>query len=103
MARSIWIGGVQHLLAAKCEGKSLTQYARSHGLSRYTLYAALQMLRSAGVRPSVERRPRAVNKAAPQLAFAAVKLVAPSNFSGRSVPQLRAHLPKQGEAGSDVG
>ena len=25
-----------HLLAAQREGKSLTQYARSHGLSRYT-------------------------------------------------------------------
>jgi len=32
-----------HLLAAKREGKSLTQYARSRGLSRHTLYAAKQM------------------------------------------------------------
>jgi len=85
-----------HLLAAKREGKSLTQYARSHGLSRHTLYAARQMLRSMGGKPGVERRPRtprAANKAAPQSAFAAVRFLAPSNLAGRSVPQLRAQLP----------
>jgi DNA-binding CsgD family transcriptional regulator len=86
-----------HLLAAKREGKSLTQYARSRGLSRHTLYAARQMLRSMGGKAGVERRPRALraaNKAAmPQSAFAAVKLLAPSNPSGRSAAQLRAQLP----------
>ncbi len=88
-----------HLLAAKREGKSLTQYARSRGLSRHTLYAARQMLRSMGGKPGVERRPRtprtprAANKAAAQPTFAAVKLLAPSNPAGRSAPQLRAQLP----------
>lgn len=83
-----------HLLAAKREGKSLTQYARSRGLSRYTLYAARQMLRSAGVKPGVERRLRAANKtAAPQSVFAAVKLLAPSTPSSWPAPQLRAQLP----------
>ena len=85
-----------HLLAAKREGMSLTEYARSRGLSRHTLYAARQMLRSMGGKPGMERRPRApraANKAAPQPAFAAVKLLAPSNLAGRSAAQLRAQLP----------
>ena len=58
-----------HLQAAKREGKSLTQYARSRGLSRHTLYAARQMLRSVDGKPGVERRPRplrAANKAVSQ-------------------------------------
>ncbi|HUX25566.1 MAG TPA: hypothetical protein VMV87_13235 [Burkholderiales bacterium] len=82
-----------HLLAAKREGKSLTQYARSHGLSRYTLYAARQMLRSVGSKSGVERRPRAVSKAVPQRAFATVKLLAPGTPSGGSSSRLRAQLP----------
>lgn len=85
-----------HLLAAKREGKSLTQYARSRGLSRYTLYAARQMLRSVGSKPGVERRSqaqRSANNVAPQPAFAAVKLLVPSNSSGRSAARLRAQLP----------
>ena len=82
-----------HLLAAKREGKSLTQYARSRGLSRYTLYAARQMLRSVGSKPGAERRPRAVSKAAPQSAFSAVKLLAPGTPSGGSAAQLRVQLP----------
>jgi hypothetical protein len=82
-----------HLLAAKREGKSLTQYARSRGLSRHTLYAARQMLRSMGGKPGVERRPRATNKAVPQSAFSAVKLLAPGTPSGGSAAQLRAQLP----------
>src|SRR5450830_1408246 len=82
-----------HLQAAKREGKSLTQYARTRGLSRYTLYAARQMLRRVGGKPDVELRRRTTSKTAPQSAFAAVKLVAPGNLSGRSVSQLRAQLP----------
>ena len=34
-----------HLSAAKREGVSLAQYAQVHGLSRYTLYAAREMIR----------------------------------------------------------
>ena len=82
-----------HLLAAKREGKSLTQYARSRGLSRYTLYAARQMLLSMDSKPGAARRPRAVSKAAPQSAFSAVKLLAPGTPSGGSAAQLRAQLP----------
>lgn len=85
-----------HLQAAKREGVSLTQYARSRGLSRYTLYAAKQMLGDAGGKSGVKRRqraPRAANKSAPQPAFAAVKLLAPNIPSGGSAPRLRAQLP----------
>jgi len=82
-----------HLLAAKREGKSLTQYARSRGLSRYTLYAARQMLRSRGGKPGAGRRQRAESKAAPQSAFSAVKLLALGTPSGGSAAQLRAQLP----------
>lgn len=83
-----------HLLAAKREGKSLTQYAHSHGLSRHTLYAARQMLRGVGSKPGAgRRRQRAAIKAAAQPAFAAVKLLAPDKRSGRSAARLRAQLP----------
>jgi len=82
-----------HLQAAKREGKSLTQYARSRGLSRYTLYAARQMLRSVGGKPGVERQRRGANKAVSEPAFAAVKLLAPDTPSGGAAAQLRAQLP----------
>jgi len=77
-----------HLQAAKREGKSLTEYARSRGLSRHTLYAARQMLRSIGGKPVVGRRPRA-----PQSGFTTVKLLTPEIPSGGSSAQLRAQLP----------
>ncbi len=77
-----------HLQAAKREGKSLTEYARSRGLSRHTLYAARQTLRSMGGKPGVERRPRAA-----QSGFATVKLLTPEIPSGGSAAQLRAQLP----------
>lgn len=77
-----------HLLAAKREGKSLSEYARSRGLSRYTLYAAQQMLRSIGRKPSVAGRSRAR-----QSGFATVKLLAPEIPSGGSSSRLRAQLP----------
>ncbi len=82
-----------HLLAAKREGTSLSEYARSRGLSRYTLYAARQMLRSMGVKPSVERRARAASKPVPQSAFSTVKLLSPNTLSGVTAAQLRAQLP----------
>jgi hypothetical protein len=85
-----------HLAAAKREGKSLTQYARSRGLSRHTLYAARQMLRGVRGKPGVERRPRvlgATNKPVPESAFAAVKLSGLCTSSGGSAPRLRAQLP----------
>jgi len=82
-----------HLQAAEREGKSLTEYARSRGLSRYTLYAAKQMLRSTGGKPGVGRRVRAANKLAPLPAFSAVRLLAPAIPSRGSSARLRAQLP----------
>lgn len=85
-----------HLLAARREGKSLTEYARSRGLSRYTLYAAKQMLRDINGKPGAQRRartPRVTNNLAPQPAFATVKLLPPEIASGQLSAQLRAQLP----------
>lgn len=85
-----------HLQAARREGKSLTEYARDRGLSRHTLYAARQMLRSMGGTPCVEprsRAPRSMNKARLQPAFAAVKLLASDTPAGVAAAQLRAQLP----------
>jgi hypothetical protein len=85
-----------HLQAARREGKSLTEYARDRGLSRHTLYAARQMLRSMGGQPRVERQSRAlrsVSKAQLQPAFAAVKLLASDTPAGGAAAQLRAQLP----------
>jgi hypothetical protein len=84
-----------HLAAARREGKTLTQYARSRGLSRHTLYAARQMLR--GVDGEAGARPRARvargTKQRAASAFAAVKLPAPCAASGGLAPRLRAQLP----------
>lgn len=85
-----------HLAAARREGKTLTQYARSRGLSRHTLYAARQMLRRLNGKLAAEHRPRmlrATNKSVPDSAFAAVKLTAPSVALSGSAPRLRAQLP----------
>lgn len=84
-----------HLAAARREGKTLTQYARSRGLSRHTLYAARQMLRGVDGKPGVEHRqrvPRRANGRVPS-AFAAVKLSALCTPSSGSAPRLRAQLP----------
>ena len=85
-----------HLAAAKREGKTLTQYARSRGLSRHTLYAARQMLRCAGGKSSVEHQPRvfrAASKSLPDSPFATVKLSALRAPSGGAAPRLRAQFP----------
>jgi hypothetical protein len=85
-----------HLMAAKREGKTLTRYARNHGLSRHTLYAARQMLRAMSGKPAVRRRPRVLpttTKLLPESAFAAVKLSAPCAPSGGEAPRLQARLP----------
>lgn len=85
-----------HLAAAKRAGETLTQYARSRGLSRHTLYAARQMLRVMSGKPAVQRRPRvlrAASKSLPESAFAAVNLSALSQSVSGAAPRLRARLP----------
>ncbi len=48
-----------HLAAARKQGVPLSHYAREHGLSRYTLYAAQRQLRSEGKVPTKQSaRPR---------------------------------------------
>jgi hypothetical protein len=82
-----------HLAAAKRERKTLTQYARERGLSRHTLYAARQTLRTVSGEPAVRRRARvlrAARKLLPGPAFAAVKL---APVVGGSTPRLQARLP----------
>lgn len=80
-----------HLRAAEQAGKTLTQYAGEHGLSRHTLYAARQMLKvgASGKRLARERPTKSS-------AFSAVKLLPatpPIAAFGSSAPMLRAQLP----------
>lgn len=85
-----------HLAAAKREGKTLARYARDRGLSRYTLYAAREMLRRGAGIPGVQRRrrlPGSANELVPRPAFAAVKVLTPSRTLSESAPRLRAQLP----------
>lgn len=85
-----------HLVAAKREGKTLAQYARERGLSPYTLYAAREMMRREAGKLSVRRRQRllgSVTKLMPRPAFAAVRVLTPSQPLSETVPRLRAQLP----------
>ena len=70
-----------HLQAAARQGKTLAQYAREHGLSRYTLYAARQMLHAS---PGQARTP--ASRPA-RISFTAVKLM--------SAPEMRLVPPHQ--------
>jgi transposase-like protein len=75
-----------HLQAARDRGGSLARYAREHGLSRHTLYAAQRQWRgeqlAAGKRSSRRASP-SVSKASP---FVRVELARPAAL-------LRARLP----------
>ena len=88
---------IPHLNAAKREGISLAQYAKTHGLSRYTLYAAREWIRKANGKPLPGRQinaPQASGKLVPGgSSFAAVKLVTLEAPPGTAVAQLRARLP----------
>jgi transposase-like protein len=84
-----------HLVAARREGKTLSEYARSHGLSKHTLYAARQMLGSVDGKPGAQRRQRMAGrtkKLAPP-AFASVKLAGLEAASSGPAARLRAQLP----------
>ena len=86
-----------HLNAAKREGVSLAQYAKAHGLSRYTLYAAREMMGKANDKPLPARQinaPRGNGKLVPSgSSFAPVKLVTLEAPRSTAVAQLRARLP----------
>ena len=75
-----------HLRAAKAAGVTLAQYAREHGLSRHTLYAALRAERDRkGLHPKALARARAAHRALP--ASAAVAFV-PVEVSSSPLPPL---------------
>ena len=86
-----------HLAAAKREGVSLAQYARVHRLSRYTLYAAREMIRKGNGKPlptGPSIAPRMGGKLMPSSSsFAPVKLVGLDVPRSSQVAQLRARLP----------
>ena len=66
-----------HVVAARKQGMALSHYAREHGISRYTLYAAQRQLRSEGEVKAkrlvcrARRRPTASPFVAVQLAASA--------------------------------
>lgn len=85
-----------HLVAAKREGKTLNAYARSHGLSACTLYAARQILQAmngglASARPAHVKSSH--GNRVPNSAFAPVKVATPVLPSAGSSARLQARLP----------
>jgi transposase-like protein len=77
----------EHLAAALKEKKSLSDYAREHGLSRYTLYAARRQLKDEA--PALAKRAR-VRRTLTASAFVAVQVEA-------SAVGLRIRLPNKVE------
>lgn len=75
-----------HLQAARTAGVSLAQYARKHGLSRHTLYAALRAERELKGLPAPRRGRRAKRSAVEPAAFVPVAL-------GRAGARLAVRLP----------
>jgi transposase-like protein len=78
-----------HLRAAKAAGVTLAQYARKHGLSRHTLYAALR-----AERDRKGMRPKPLGRARPGRRSSAVNAAAfvPVAVSGAST-RLTVRLP----------
>jgi hypothetical protein len=66
-----------HLEAAARAGMSIARYAREHGLSAHTLYAAKQTIESGG-RAAVARRRAAARASGPTASFVPVRLAGPS-------------------------
>lgn len=77
---------MEALQGARCEGKTLSEYAKAHGLSIWELYNALSCLRRKGVLPKSERSRKARGK------FVAVRVVPerpiPSEPASRMVCRL---------------
>jgi transposase-like protein len=76
----------KHVAAARRQGMPLSHYAREHGISRYTLYAAQRQLRHNGevTAKRSARQARARPSAAP---FVAVRI------AGSAPAAVRARLP----------
>jgi hypothetical protein len=73
-----------HVTAARKQGMSLAHYAREHGISRYTLYAAERQLRSAG---------EATAKRLARRARGSVAAFVPVEVAESAPAAVRARLP----------
>lgn len=73
-----------HVVAARKQGMPLSHYAREHGLSRYTLYAAQRQLRRKG-EAKTKRSVRGVRGRPDASPFVAVQMAPPA--------AIRARLP----------
>jgi len=73
-----------HVAAARKQGKPLSHYAREHGISRYTLYAAQRQLR--GDAKLTAKRSRRRGRPSAAEAFVAVRV------AGAAPTLLRARL-----------
>lgn len=77
-----------HVVAARRQGIPLSHYAREHGISRYTLYAAQRQLRSEGCE-ATKRAARPGAMRADTSPFVAVRVA-----EAEATPAaLRARLP----------
>jgi hypothetical protein len=86
-----------HVRAALAAGQSLRAYAREHGVSRHTLYAAQTLMRRRGELPALPpKAPRALSRSPGAFVPVAVR-------SGLSVTaQLPNGVRVQCEVGDDV-
>lgn len=73
-----------HLAAARKQGVPLSHYAREHGLSRYTLYAAQRQLRSEGKGPTKQSARRRRRRTTPFV---------PVQVAESATAAVRARLP----------
>jgi len=83
-----------HIEAARREGKTLSAYAREHGLSRQHLYHVRRRMRELCAEPEDSRISTAKTAGPPELGspFAEVKMASPPvSMSPRA--RLWAHLP----------
>lgn len=98
----------KHLKRAAARSITLAQYAREHGLSPHTLYAASQQQRAEAVAERIEAKPGLQRKGKPpRSAFIAVRLpevgCATEHRVGSGAAVLQARLPNGVQIGIEVG
>ena len=101
----------KHLKRAAARGVTLAQYAREHGLSRHTLYAASQQRRAEAVAERIEAKPGLQRKdGTARSAFIAVRLPeaqsalerAGEQIGSKGTTVLQARLPNGVQIGIEV-
>ena len=101
----------KHLKRAASRGITLAQYAREHGLSRHTLYAASQQRRAEAVAERIEAKPGLQRKdGTARSAFIAVRLPeaqsalerAGEQIGSKGAAVLQARLPNGVQIGIEV-